>query len=332
MNHPREIWHGLSVPQKRRLGKIAKIPAFFLTRLLYHGFLICTSFIMLYPVIYMISMTFRPVSDMNNPNIVWIPSAFTLENIGKIWEYLNFPLLLKDTMILCVVTAVIQVVICGIVGYGFARFDFKLKGLFTIVLILTIIVPAQAVAIPNYLMYSDFDPLGIVSLIKITSGLNIKISLMDNPMVFYLPALFGMGLRSGIFILIYRQFFRNLPKELEDAASVDGCGPVRTFLKIMIPNCRPVIVVVALFSIVWQWNDSYYVSLYFDSFQTVSLKLLQLSTDLNRLVVGVDSANPFTKAVWLQAGVALSILPMLLLYMFCQKFFVESVERSGLVG
>ncbi|MBE6885657.1 MAG: carbohydrate ABC transporter permease [Ruminococcaceae bacterium] len=327
-----EYLNRMTVPQKRRLGKVARFPGFLLTRFLYHGFLICTSFIMLYPVIYMLSMTFRPESDMNNPNVVWIPTSLTLGNIAKIWEYMDFPLLLRDTVILCVVTAIIQVIVCGIVGYGFARFNFKFKGLFTIILILTIIVPSQAVSIPNFLMYSNFDPLGLVSLINLMIEPNIKISLMDNPIVFYLPALFGMGMRSGIFILIYRQFFRNLPKELEDAASVDGCGPIRTFIRIMIPNCRPVIVVVALFSIVWHWNDSYYVSLYFDSFQTISSKLLQLSTDLNRLVGGIDAANPFTKAVWIQAGVALSILPMLIMYLFCQKFFVESVERSGLVG
>ena len=157
-------------------------------------------------------------------------------------------------------------------------------------------------------------------------------SLLDNPLVFYLPAALGMGLRSGLFILIFRQFFRNLPRDLEDASSVDGCGPVRTFGRIMLPNCVPVIVVVLLFSMVWYWNDSYYVSMYFDNFQTVSSKLSQLSVDIYRLVAGVDATNPFTMAVWIQAGAALSMLPMLLLYIICQRFFVESIERSGMVG
>jgi len=287
---------------------------------------------MLYPVIYMFSMAFRPASDMNNPNIVWIPSRFTLENFMRIWEYMNFPKLLGNTLRLSVVTALIQVVVCAVVGYGFARFDFRLKGFFTAILLLTIIVPPQVSAIPNFLMFSNFDPFGLVSLVNMFINPNIKISLMDNPLIFYLPAALGMGLRSGLFILIYRQFFRNLPRDLEDAASVDGCGPVRTFLRIMIPNCIPVIVVVILFSMVWHWNDTYYVSMYFDDFQTVSSKLMQLSTDLNRLVKGVDSANPFEKAVWTQAGAAMSIIPMLILYLFCQKFFVESVERTGLVG
>jgi ABC transporter, permease protein len=100
----------------------------------------------------------------------------------------------------------------------------------------------------------------------------------------------------------------------------------------MLPNCVPVIVVVLLFSMVWYWNDSYYVSMYFDNFQTVSSKLSQLSVDIYRLVAGVDATNPFTMAVWIQAGAALSMLPMLLLYIICQRFFVESIERSGMVG
>ena len=107
---------------------------------------------------------------------------------------------------------------------------------------------------------------------------------------------------------------------------------MRTFGRIMLPNCVPVIVVVLLFSMVWYWNDSYYVSMYFDNFQTVSSKLSQLSVDIYRLVAGVDATNPFTMAVWIQAGAALSMLPMLLLYIICQRFFVESIERSGMVG
>lgn len=93
------------------------------------------------------------------------------------------------------------------------------------VLLLTVVLPPQAVAIPNFLMYSDFNPFGLISLANVFLEPNIKMSLLDNPLVFYLPAALGMGLRSGLFILIFRQFFRNLPRDLEDASSVTAAAP-----------------------------------------------------------------------------------------------------------
>ncbi|MHB8963997.1 MAG: carbohydrate ABC transporter permease [Saccharofermentanales bacterium] len=269
---------------------------------------------------------------MSNPNVIWIPTSITINNIAQIWEYMSYPVLLRNTFSLSIISSIIQVAIACLVGYGFARFDFRLKKPLLFVLFLTMIIPPQVVAIPNFLMFSNFDPLGMVGLIRKITSLNIKISLMDNPAVFYLQAIFGAGIRSGILIFIFRQFFRNLPKDLEDASYVDGCGPARTFLKIMLPNAGPAIVVVMLFSLVWYFNDTYYVSMYFDNFQTVSTKLLQLSIDINRFIPDVDKTNPLAILVWLQAGAALSMMPMLLLYVFCQKVFVESIERTGLVG
>lgn len=312
--------------------KLIRILSLISGRSVLYFFLICVSFIVLYPIIYMMSMAFRPAVDMSNPNVIWIPTSITFSNIAQIWEYMNYPVLLKNTFSLSMISSMIQVAVACLVGYGFARFDFRLKKPLLLVLFLTMIIPPQVVAIPNFLMFSNFDPLGIVGLIKRISSLNIKISLMDNPAVFYLPAIFGAGIRSGILIFIFRQFFRSLPKDLEDASYVDGCGPGRTFIKIMLPNAGPAIVVVMLFSLVWYFNDTYYVSMYFDNFQTVSTKLLQLSIDINRFIPDVDKTNPLAILVWLQAGAALSMIPMLLLYVICQKVFVESIERTGLVG
>lgn len=317
---------------KQIKAKIGRAVSLISGRTVLYFFLICVSFIVLYPILYMLSMAFRPAADMSNPNVIWIPTSITLSNVAQIWEYMNYPLLLKNTFSLSILSSLMQVIIACLVGYGFARFDFKLKKTFLLVLFLTMIIPPQVVAIPNFLMFSNFDPFGAVTLIKRITSLNIKISIMDNPAVFYLQAMFGAGIRSGILIFIFRQFFRNLPKDLEDASYVDGCGPTRTFVRIMLPNAGPAIIVVLLFSLVWYFNDTYYVSMYFDDFQTVSTKLLQLSIDINRFIPDVDKTNPLAILVWLQAGAALSMTPMLALYVLCQKVFVESIERTGLVG
>ena len=312
--------------------KIVKITGNLVSKTMLYFFLVCVSFIVLYPVLYMFSMTFRPASDMNNPNVIWIPTRFTLTNISAIWKYMEYPKLLLNTFQVGIISSLLQVAVCCVVGYGFARFEFRFKKIWMFILILTMIIPPQVVAIPNFLSFSNFDPFFIVSLRNLIVGNEISVSLLDQPTIFYMQAALGMGIRSGLLIFIFRQFFRNLPKDLEDSSYVDGCGPFRTFFRIMLPNCIPAVVVVLLFSTVWYYNDTYYVSMYFDNFQTISSKLLQLSTDINRFIPDVDKGNPLAILVWLQAGAALSMLPMLLLYIICQKFFVESVERTGLVG
>ena len=144
----------------------------------------------------------------------------------------------------------------------------------------------------------------------------------------YLPALFANGLRAGLFIFIFRQFFRGLPKELEDAAYLDGCSPLKTFLVIMCPNAKSSFLTVFLFSIVWYWNDYYVSSSFFTQNDTVALMLKNLTQQLfDGQAVSVRQI-----IVWLEAGCLLSITPILVMYVFLQRYFIEGVERSGLAN
>lgn len=313
-------------------NKIAGLLGSVLFKGLMYVFLIASAFVILYPVLYMLSMAFRPAEDMSNPNVVWIPTSLTLSNIKGIWEYVKYPELLKNTLLLCGVSTLFQGTVCCLVGYGFARFKFRFKGIAMAILLLTVILPPQATSISNYLLMTDFDPLGLVSLVNLISGQDMRINLYDTVGAFWLPAVTGMGIRSGIFIIIYRQFFRNLPSDLEDAACIDGCGPFRTFFRIMLPLCVPAVIIVFLFSLVWYWNDTFYATSYFDTLKTVSVKLSELKADITRFLPDLNGQDPYASLVWLQAGVAISITPMLCLYLVCQNFFVESVERAGLVG
>ena len=318
--------------RSRLLNGAARLGVGVLSRVLMYLFLIASSFVLLYPVLYMLSMAFRPAADMSNPNVIWIPTALTLENIKGIWEYVQYPKLLGNTLLLCGVSSVLQVVVCCLVGYGFARFRFRGRGVLMGLLLLTIVLPPQATSVANYLQITSFDPLGVLWLLRQITGRQFVINLYDTPWAFWLPAGLGMGIRSGIFIIIYRQFFRSLPADLEDAGYVDGCGPLRTFRHIMLPNCRPAVVIVMLFSVVWYWNDTFYATSYFDTLRTISVKLAEMKADITRFLPDIAGSDPFASLVYLQAGVALSVIPMLLLYILCQRAFVESVERSGLVG
>ena len=121
-------------------------------------------------------------------------------------------------------------------------------------MLLTLIVPPQMIMIPLYLSFRYFDPLGLLP----GNGIN----LLNSYWPFALTSATAMGMRNGLFIYIMRQYFRGMPAELEEAAYVDGAGALRTFFQVMLPSAVPVMVIVFLFSFVWQWNDDFYSTLF----------------------------------------------------------------------
>ena len=153
--------------------------------------------------------------------------------------------------------AVLQLASTTLVGYGLARFEFRGKKLIMAAAIFTLIVPPQMMMVPLYLNWRFFDFFGLLK----GGGLN----LMGSYWPFLLTALTGTGLRNGLYILVMRQFFAGMPRNLEEAAYVDGAGPLTTFFRVMLPGAVPAMVIVFLFGFVWQWNDSFLTTLYLDS-------------------------------------------------------------------
>lgn len=289
------------------------------------------SFIILYPILFMISCAFRPQSEMNDPSIMWIPKTLIFSNVTDVWVKLKYPTLLLNTLLVNVVSSVIQVITCAVTGYGFARFKFRFKGLLFGIVILQIIVPIQIILIPQYMQFRYFNPLGLVGLLDSHSpnGWNLT----NSPWALYLQAIFVNGIRAGLFVLLYRQFFRGLPKELEDAAHLDGCGPFATFVRIMIPNAKTSFITVFLFSLVWYWNDSYVSGMFYTKSATIALQTQNLWSDISaQFNNGTPTGVPSQWIVWVQAGCLLSLLPILIIYGFMQKQFVEGIERSGITG
>ena len=285
-------------------------------------------FVVMYPMLYMISCAIRPQAEMNDPSIVWIPKTFTLSNLQQVWNEIEYPALVWRTFYVNIICCLLQVVTCSITGYGFARFKFKGKGILFMVVILQIIVPVQIILIPQFMQFRYFDIFGIIT--AITGN---PLNLTDNPVSLYMQAFFCNGIRAGLFILLFRQFFRGLPKELEDAAHLDGCGPFATFVRIMIPNARTSYLTVFIFSLVWYWNDTYVTGMFYDSSTTIALEVGNLfntmSTALNG---GQPTGVPTDYIVWIEAGCLLSILPIVIIYCFLQKYFIEGIERSGITG
>ena len=279
-------------------------------------------FVILYPLIYMVSCTFRERADMTDPTVMCIPRHYTLNVLKETIIAMDFWNTLKNTLVLNIGCSLVQVVSCAITGYGFARFKFRGKALLFGVVVLQILVPTQVISFP---LYAQFRYFGFGS---------FKVNLIDNMLAMYLPAITANGIRSGLMILIFRQFFKGLPKELEDAAYIDGCGPFKTFVRVMVPNAASSFLTVFLFSVVWYWNDYYVSSMFFTNTKTVATMLYNLDNEFKKRLFNDPTIqiSPREQIVWKQAGCLISIMPLLVMYAFLQKYFTEGIERSGLVA
>lgn len=287
-------------------------------------------FVIMYPLIYMVSCSFRERGDMTDPTVMWIPRHFTLSVISETMKAMDFWKTLGNTLILNIGCSVVQVISCALTGYGFARYSFKGKKFLFGIVIFMILVPTQVISLP---LYTQFRYFGIQGNFFGTE-IDWTVNLIDSMASMYLPAMTANGICSGLMIFIFRQFFKGLPKEIEDAACIDGCGPLGTFIRVMAPNAGAAFLTVFLFSVVWYWNDYYVSSTFFTNNRTIALMLQNLDTQLkvalfNNATVEI---SPREQIVWKEAGCLLSILPILTLYVLLQKYFTESITRSGLVG
>lgn len=291
-------------------------------------------YIFLFPVIYMISISVRGPDTVNDPSIVWIPREISFSSIQTAVEILEYYRAVVTTLIISVGSTIGSLISCSLVGYGFARFRFKERNVAFALVILTIIVPPQTTIISQFVNYRNFTFFGVLNMLhKIIPSVPATISLVNTPWTFLLPSFFASGLRAGLFIYIFRQFFSGMPKDLEEAAMIDGCGAFRTFVQVMLPLAKSAFITVLLFSFVWHWNDYFQSSMFFNDNQPISVMLNQMQSLLqDAKLFNVVTNTPDEIRTYLQAGCLLTILPPLVLYIFTQRFFTESIERTGIVG
>ncbi len=284
------------------------------------------AYVLLRPVLFMLSTALKSREDLIDPTVVWLPKHLTLENFKKAFYSLNYFNAFKNSLLVSIIPAIFNVIACSMIGYGLARFKFKERELIFALILFTLVVPPQVLLIPLYVFYQRFD---ILSLIKLIKGEPLNLLNTYYPII--LPTILGGGLRSGLFIYIFRQFFRGMSKELEEAAYVDGASPFQTYVKIFVPNSIPAIITVFLFSLVWHWNDVFEPSVFIGDFEKYTLSL-NLANIRAIITGGTQIWDPLLILPPQYAGAILVILPMLIFYIFTQRFFVESVERTGIVG
>ena len=290
--------------------------------------LIGLSFIILYPLIIKLSTSFMSRQDLVDSLVSIIPREFTLDSYKLVADYTKYFGGLKNTFLISFLCGALQMLVCTFVGYGLARFKFKGRSVVMGLVFFTIIAPPQTYMISMYLKFRYFD---IFQIAQATTG--APINLLDSMWPMIILSITGFGFKNGLYIFMMRQYFKNIPEELEEAAFVDGSGVFRTFFKIIMPLSSSMMVTVFLFVFSWQWTDTFYSSMFFSRIRTLS-NLLLVGFEgmmLEGNTLSLKNGQPMTIA--LASTMSLMVLaPLIIVYIFAQKSLTEGIERSGIVG
>lgn len=290
--------------------KVLKIIGLIFKYVILSGF----SFIILYPLFIKISVSVMSLSDLNDSTIKYFSKSFTLDNYSYVINTIGYWKSFGSTFLYTFAISLTQILSATVIAYGFARFKFVGNKVLFVFVFLTLIIPPQTILLPLYFYFKFLKLLGTVF-----------------PII--LMSICGLGLRSGLLIFILRQFFTGIPKELEESGEIDGASTFRVFFSLVVPNAVPMMVTGFLFSFVWQWTDSFYLSTLIPDNSLLQTQMLRLVSTLNAtLSGGVNAVNPYMVSMLNNSGIVLFILPLIALYIYAQKYFVESIERTGIVG
>jgi len=292
-------------------------------------------FMIIQPILSRIGISLMTESDLYDSTIVLLPRHVTLENYKIVFDLTSFlrkdfPYLdsMLNTLWVSLVVSLLQVVACTLVGYGFARYNFPLKKFWFGCVIAVIIIPPQTISIALYANFNAFDPFGLF-----TALTGKPLNMLNSTVPYMLMSLTCMGLKDGLYIYMLRTYFQGIPKSLEEAAFVDGCSTMHTFVRIMLPDAVPTIASCFLFSFVWQWTDLFYTRNFFKSINMYSTKLQGMTSQMTRYFSqGTNSSVIVAQAreqQLLNIGVLICIIPLIILYVFTQKTFVQSIAMSG---
>lgn len=330
------------IKKKEDWGNISS--SYFLKKSVYSGiYKFCRTillfglcFLILQPILDKLSVSFMGTQDLYDGTVISIPRNFTLANYRLANNLMYYWQSLLWTLLIITISALLQVTACTLAGYGFARYKFPLKNFWFFCVMLIIIVPPHTIMSSLYLNFRFFDIFGIVRLIT-----GEPINMLSSVWGLWILSATGMGLKSGLYIFMLRQYFRGMPKELEEAAWVDGCGKLKTFIQIMLPDAVPMITSCFLFSFVWQWTDSFYSTLFLSNYRVLARGLGGLAERYGQWYAqvnvagssggGVSTFAPVAQTnMMLATGMLMCLAPLVLLYLVAQKAFVESLSQTGI--
>jgi multiple sugar transport system permease protein len=261
--------------------------------------LILSAVICIVPFIWMILTSFKTNAEALRFPPTIFPKKIVLSNYVKGWAQADFSLFTKNTTILALICTTGTVISSALVGYGFAQYNVRGSKFLYIVLLATMMLPAQVTLVPQYLLYSKFK-------------------MLDSYWPIIIPALLGGGAYN---IFLYQQFFKSMPKELCEAAKIDGANSFQVFSLILFPTVKPVALCVGVMALVYNWNDFYTPLIYLNSTQkyTISIGLQFLNSTQGTAKIGM-----------MMAVAVVTMLPVLIIFFAAQKYFVEGIKITGM--
>lgn len=256
------------------------------------------SVIMLLPFLWMISSSLKNLEESMEIPIRWIPNVFRFSNYAEVFVVIPMARFILNTLFISLSTTALALLFCTMAAYAFARIDFKGKHVLFYLFLSALMIPQQVTMIPNFLMMKYFG------------WINTYYALI-------IPSIFTA---FGIFMM--RQFFLTIPKELEEAARIDGCNRFRIYWMIMLPLSKPALVTLGIFNFLSEWNSFLWPLLVIDN---VNLQPIQ---------VGLKTFEGEFGTQWhlLMAGALIAELPIIIFYLFCQRYIIAGIATSGIKG
>ena len=316
------------------------ISVFFLTKVIWIIFrlvlLVGISYVVLFPFFAKIAGSFMSPEDFIDTAVKMVPKAPTLNTYRAILIENNYYKALGSSTLLSLLCGFSQMFICTIVGYGFSKFKFRGNIIIFGLVIFTLIVPHQTLQFSLFMKFRYFDFLNIFEFIKRMMGAvkpsDLKINMINTYWPLALLSLTGLAFKNGLYILIMRQFYKGVPDEMEEAAYVDGAGVFRTFFTIIIPMSIPMMVTIFLFAFTWQWTDEFYVNLFTTENGPYLLpKIVQIPRSLTTSQAAIAASTMYQSAIRNTCGLMI-IAPLIVVYLIGQRFLIEGIERTGVVG
>lgn len=281
--------------------------------------LICIGYVYMQPIFTMISKSFMSASDIIDNSVEWIPKNFSFENIKTAADVMNIKETLISTITFSGTLAVAQTIVSSLTGFAFSRYDFKFKKVLFTLLIIGFVIPIPVLMVPRLMIF-----------IQLQESINYILIGTVYPQL--IMAALGQGVSSTILILIFYNFFNLIPRSLDEAAMIDGASSLQIFYHMAIRLSVSSILVVFLFSFVWNWNETYVTNtLVRGSIPLVTNKLSGFDSQFSSMVSASGDAFKINEAYKMSATL-ISIAPLLLLYAGVQKKFIQGIENTGVTG
>ena len=293
-----------------------------LYKIIVYVILIAISYVFLYPLLKMMSMTFMSKQDIIDPEVMWVPSKLSFSNLKVAIFVMDIPKALWTTLGFTTVLAVGQTVITALTGYALARFNFRFKKIWFVLILMSFVIPIPIVIIPRIMMFVSIQESTAVQMIG-TIYPQLAMTLL------------GQGVNSAIAILIFYNFFRMIPYSLDEAAMIDGASSFQVFYHIVLKMSAAAIMIVFLFSFVWTWNETYVANTFVRSgIELLSIRLGAFDGIFERMGSSIpgQAGEARINEAYKMAATFMSMLPLLVLYFVAQKQFIQGIENTGITG